>query len=304
MLMRRPTFLPRIALLLVLLSSCGGEELDARVVVGLTTDMAVGFDVRRLEATVQTNGAVALTESLVYGYGEGKLSLPAEMMIPPAEDGAEIELSFEAFQDGEAPPVVTRRAVTRASGGRTLLLPISLDEACSLIPCTGGATCSLGACVDPFISPSALASYDPAWLASAPDACKTPSSGDPAIEVGQGASAFAPLNDNEVTPIEAGPQGGHHVWLALRVTGLRQMGSRVTVEGYYPDLAFELLPFSSQVTLRKAGEGHCEIYGIRFQIDREISVAAVKGQILDMEIALEDPNGDKATAAKRIVIAP
>lgn len=296
----RPTYLPRIALFVLSFAGCGGE--DAGVVVGLTTDMAVGFDIRRIETSTKVNGFVTRAESL--SYGKGELSLPAEFLIPPSEDGTEVELSIAAFRDGEAAPVVTRRAVTRATSERTLLLPISLDEACFLVPCAAGATCVGGACADPFISPTALADYDPAWIATAPDACKRPSSGEPAIEIGQGSSAFAPLQDGEVVPIEAGPQGGHHVWLALRVTGLRQMGSRVTVEGYYPDLAFELLPFSSQVTLRRAGDDHCEIYGIRFQIDRDIPVAEVQGQTLDMAIEVEDPNGDVATGARRVVIAP
>ena len=122
--------------------------------------------------------------------------------------------------------------------------------------------------------------------------------------LGQGESAFAPLQDSEVVPIEAGPQGGHHVWLALHVNGLRQMGSHLTVRGYFPDLAYELPPFTSRVTLRKAGEDHCEIHGVRFQVDQGISVEAVRGRALDIEVVLEDPNGDVATAMKRVAIAP
>ncbi len=86
---------------------------------------------------------------------------------------------------------------------------------------------------------------------------------------------------------------GATTWpVALRVTGLRQMGSRLTVEGYFPELEFELLPFTAQVTLHKAGEGRCEIHGVRFQVDRGLPVEAVRGQALDIEISLEDPNGD------------
>jgi len=298
----RPTLKRLLALLVLGSAGCGGEDADAQVVVGLTTDMAIGFDIHRIERTTKVDGVVAHAESL--SYGEGDLSLPAELLVKPAPDGAEVDLSIAAFRAGDASPVVTRRAMTRAASGRRLLLPISLDEACALATCATGATCAQGACVDPFIAPSSLGDYDPAWIALAPDACKTPLSGDPAIVIGQGESAFAPLEESEVVAIEPGPQGGHHVWLALRVNGLRQMGSRLTVRGYFPDLAFELLPFSSHVTLRKAGGDHCEIYGVRFQVDRDLSVEAVQGQALDIEIALEDSNGDVATAMKRVVIAP
>ena len=291
-----------LALLLLCSAGCGSDAADALVVVGLTTDMAVGFELDHIETITKVDGVVTRTERL--SYRKGELSLPAELPVGPARDGAEVELSIAAFRDGEASPLVTRRAATRAAGGRSVLLPVSLDEACCATTCAASATCAAGACVDPFIGPSALADYDPLWIASASDACKTPSSGDPAVVIGQGQSAFAPLDHGEVVPIEAGPQGGHHVWLALRVTGLRQMGSRLTVEGYFPELEFELLPFTAQVTLHRAGEDGCEIDGVRFQVDRGLPVEAVRGQALDVEITLEDPNGDVATATQRVVIAP
>jgi hypothetical protein len=298
----RPTPLSRIALLLLGSAGCASEDPDAHVVVGLTTDMAIGFDIRQVESTTKVDGVITRFESLWYSNGD--LSLPAEILIQPTQDGAEVDLSIAAFRDGEASPIVTRRAATRAISGRRLLLPVSLAEACAQATCAVGATCMEGACVDPFIAPSALADYDPMWIASAPDACKTPSSGEPAIVVGQGESAFAHLEDSEVVPIEAGPQGGHHVWLALRVTGLRQMGSRLTLGGYFPELAYELPPFILHLTLRRAGEDHCEIYGVRLQVDRGVPVETIRGQALDIDIHLEDPNGDVATAMKPVVIAP
>ncbi|WP_437578002.1 hypothetical protein [Sorangium sp. So ce887] len=298
----RPTPEALLALLALCASGCGGEDADALVVVGLTTDLALGFDVDQIESTTKVDGVITRAERLSYRGGD--LSLPAELLLDPAHDGAAVEVSFAAFRDGEASPLVTRTAATRAVGGRRLLLPVSLDEACSAIACPAGATCAAGACVEPFIAPSALDDHDPRWIASAPDACKTPSSGDPEVVIGQGESAFAPLDEGEVVPIEAGPQGGHHVWLALRVTGLRQMGSRLRVGGYFRELEFELRPFTAQVTLHRAAGDLCEIYGIRFQVDRGLMVDAVRGRALDVEIALEDPNGDLATAARRVVIAP
>jgi hypothetical protein len=298
----RPTAPMRIALLALCFAGCGGEDADAHVVVGLTTDMAVGFDIHQVETTTTVDGVI--TDTKRRSYGKGNLLLPAEILVEPTLDGAEVELSIAAFRNDETSPIVTRRAATFAASGRRLLLPVSLDEACSAATCAASATCVEGACVDPFIAPGALADHDPMWIASAPDACKTPSSSDPAVVIGHGQSAFAPLGDSEIVAIEAGLQGGHHVWLALRVTGLRQMDSRLTVQGYFPELASEVRPFTSQVTLRKAAENHCEIYGVRFQVDRDLPVETLRGRALDIEIALEDPNGDVGTAAKRIVIAP
>jgi hypothetical protein len=295
-----PTLRAPIALLVLLAAGCGSE--GARVVVGLTTDLAVGFEIRRVEATTRIDGVV--TRSSTLSYDEGALSLPAELRVDPAPDGARIELAVAAFRDGEASPVVARRAATRAVEGRDLLLPLSLDAACSGAGCEPGTTCAKGACVDPFIAPAALSDYDPRWIAAAPDACKAPSSGAPTVVIGQGEDAFAPLDEGEVVSIEAGPQGGHHVWLALRASGLRQQGSLLTVTGHFPELASDLPAFTSGVTLRRAGDQGCEIYGVRFQVDQGLSVEAIRGRTLAIEVALRDPDGDVATAMKRVAIAP
>ncbi|MDI3283900.1 hypothetical protein [Polyangium sp. 15x6] len=297
----RPISLSCFVLLVLALAGCADEESSTEVVVGLTTNMAVGFDFHELERTLKVDGVVAQSELL--SYGAGSLLLPAELRVPTATEGATIELSLAAKRLDEDAPVVTREAKTRVLGGQSLLLPVSLDEACAGVSCAANATCVAGACVDPFLDPSSLAAYDPAWIQSAEDACKTASSGDPALVVGQGQMAFASLAEGEVVPIEQGPQGGHHVWLALRVTGLRQMGSKLKVGGFYPDLDYELPPFSSQVTLRKADD-HCEIYGIRFQVDRGIAVGTVRGLPLDIDFTLTDPTGDAATARTQVVIAP
>ncbi|MFS8066228.1 MAG: hypothetical protein ACMG6S_07630, partial [Byssovorax sp.] len=150
----RPTSRTQIALLVLFAAGCGSEEAGAQVVVGVTTDMAVGFEIRHLETTTKVDGIITHARSL--SYGKGALSLPAELLVEPAYDGAKVELSVTAFRDGEASPIVTRRATTRAAGGRRLLLLVSLDEACSAVPCEPDATCVKGACVDPFIDPSAL----------------------------------------------------------------------------------------------------------------------------------------------------
>ena len=135
-----------LALFLALCAAgCGGEEEGGHLVVGLTTDLAVGFDIRRVEATAKVDGVVAHAESR--SYSKGKLSLPTEIEVPPAPDGAEVEVSIAAFRDGETSPLVARTAATRATIGRTLLLPVSLDEACSAVACAGGATCMAGEAV-------------------------------------------------------------------------------------------------------------------------------------------------------------
>lgn len=281
---------------------CGSQEAGGQVVAGLTTDMAVGFDLDRVDITAAVNGRVTREEPFL--YGKGTLSLPAEIPFPSAQGGASVELTAKAFRKGEETPFVIQRAKTQSAAGQTLLLPLALEQACADIACPEGLACAHGQCANPFINSSNLSEFDLDWLVSAPDACKSPASGAPVMEIGQGAHAFATLQDGEAVTIEPGSQGGHHVWLALRLSGIRQMGSVLRIVGTFPDLAFELLPFQAQITLRKAGLGLCEVYGVRFQVDRGITADAIAGQPLDMAVSLEDPNGTAVSGNKRVVIAP
>jgi len=47
----------------------------------------------------------------------------------------------------------------------------------------------------------------------------TPDLGTPFVKIGTGSSAYAPLTDGQEARITAGPQGGYHVWGALRAGG-------------------------------------------------------------------------------------
>ncbi|MEZ4308083.1 MAG: hypothetical protein R3F14_08570 [Polyangiaceae bacterium] len=287
---------------LLALSGCAGEEAESgHLVGGLSTDLAVGFELRRVELRVSVDGELSVTKSL--SYSSGALVVPGELSLPGFADGAEVELAVDAFHDKEASPFLTRSAATVVSSSRTVLLPVFLEEACVGVECASGETCVEGACQDPFVDPSKLAEYTPDWKLSVRDGCKTPPSDSPSLTIGKGLDAYGELAEDEVVAIEPGPQGGHHVWLAMRAKGLRQMGSVLRTNGSYPDLGSELGESTSILTLRKAGEGECEIWGIRYQVDRALPVEDVRGQALDIEISLEDPDGDKAVATKRVVIA-
>ncbi|MEM1414321.1 MAG: hypothetical protein AAGH15_05455 [Myxococcota bacterium] len=54
--------------------------------------------------------------------------------------------------------------------------------------------------------------------------------GDLTLELGAGETAYAPLADFTELPLVAGPQGGHHVWIAMRATGLRGPSVELTVD--------------------------------------------------------------------------
>lgn len=51
-------------------------------------------------------------------------------------------------------------------------------------------------------------------------ACKPETPADLTFEVGTGEVMFEALEDYQEAPLVAGPQGGHHVWISFRATGL------------------------------------------------------------------------------------
>jgi hypothetical protein len=287
-------------------AACGSvpsSSAEAAVVVGVTTDMAIGAEIDRLRITMRVDGAVLREEDLF--HVDGDLKVPLELWLDRLHHDARVDIVIDAFAPGSSVPHSRRVAATRAAGGRTLLLPVTLSLACTATAasCATPQTCADGVCTDPFVDPSALEDFDPAWVDRAPDACKLPERSEPMVIVGRGHSEYTELDEGDSVSVEAGPQGGHHVWLSVRTQDLRQTGSVLTVRGFLPELGAEVPPAAHVVTFHRAGEGLCELYGLRFQVDRDVELAAVLGQRLDLEIAVEDETGDIGRGTKTVIVA-
>ncbi|MBK8257046.1 MAG: hypothetical protein IPK82_30785 [Polyangiaceae bacterium] len=280
---------------------CDGGEPAGRMVVGLTTDMAVGFELTEVRVNAEVNGEAVIDD--VYSYASGDLKLPGELVDLPMAIDSDVSVKVEGY--GKAGELKTRRAAfTRVEVETPLLLPLALESSCEGVFCGDGQTCLGGICGDATIPNKGLLPYDSTWVDTAPDACKNGQSGEPGVTIGKGQSSFAPLQEGEALPIEPGPQGGHHMWLALQVRGLRQQGTVLTLSGRYPDLNEDLQPVNSVVTLRKGAENGCEIYGIRFQVDHGLEVATLYNKVLVVQVKLVDPNQDSAEAQAVVTIAP
>lgn len=50
-----------------------------------------------------------------------------------------------------------------------------------------------------------------------------------AVEVGTGEGVFQPITRETVVDVVYGPQGGHHVWTAVRVTGAKLSSAQINV---------------------------------------------------------------------------
>jgi len=63
----------------------------------------------------------------------------------------------------------------------------------------------------------------------------TPIEGPPSIEVGTGQFDFEPVKEGQEVPIVRGPQGGDHVWLAVRIRNLDPRQLRIDSQLYEPE---------------------------------------------------------------------
>jgi hypothetical protein len=205
-------------------------------------------------------------------------------------------------RDATGAVVVARLAETSLPSDGRWFLPLSVDLACVGVGCGVGETCVAGACVAPSVDGATLAEPDPGWMAAAPDACRA-GAGDAWLELGAGESSFAALATDDVVALEPGPQGGHHVWLALRTFGVRQSGSVVTVRGELPALGRQLPALERSVSLRRAEVGACQLWGLRFQVDRDVGVEEVLGQPLHVTVTVDDDAGGHAESSRRVRIA-
>jgi hypothetical protein len=148
-----------------------------------------------------------------------------------------------------------------------------------------------------------------------PDECKASlAAGASAnVTVGSGQSAYLDVADGTTLYWERGPQGGHHVWVALRMIGLRKVGTIVTIDvddldvpaGGAPDAGPTNINHSRVIfDFEREEGGHCVLYGLRMQLDNAGSIALdqLVGAHVRITATLQDPDGAKATNSREVVV--
>lgn len=301
---------PRSLLFFALLgvASCGSEAeppTTGDVIVGVTTDLRVGVDITALRVVATQGGTVVDDHTL--SLGAGNLVVPLEIPFADRPPGERVGVTLEAFTGAATTPIVRRTASTDVLLGQTLLLRAGLDSACVVHPGGGSAglcapelTCIGGACVDPFVSPHVLEAYAPDWAESgAGDACKPLGAGAPKVIVGHGQTDFFTSEDLELAQVEAGPQGGHHIWVAARQKNLRRSGSITRVAGKVLSTGREIAPFAVVFTFDPDEGGYCKVFGLRFQLDDEAHpIAELFGEPVELTVTISDPDGDVGEAKR------
>ncbi len=142
-----------------------------------------------------------------------------------------------------------------------------------------------------------------------PDECKASVNEPATLVVGQGQRAFEDLADNQEVAWEAGPQGGHHIWVSVRTRGIRQSGSIVTLsvsDSENPTQPVLLTERRVVFDLQPVDGGACALVGIRMQLDETVGVdlQALDGHHAAVAATVEDPDGARASATRLVVLRP
>lgn len=298
-------FLSLLVTLLVLLPGCSGDDKPSRgsLIFGVTSDLRVGVDILELHVVRRIDGAV-VSDDRLFSDGQSPFQLPLELGFDDLADGTDVEIDLEAFGSFPA-PLVTRTAKSTILAGRTLLARIDLSSKCagSMAPgCSAELTCSGGICVSKYMTPALLEAYVSDWAKGKADICK-PGDGAPVVIVGKGQADYLPTSDYDVAQVEAGPQGGHHIWVALRMKELRQSGSITKLTGYVKELDLDINPFTVIFTFDPDEGGYCKLYGLRFQLDGTVPVEQVLGKTLRVTAEISDKDGDVGIGERWVTLS-
>lgn len=305
-----------LVLLVVLLLACGTSPVppDASttgsVIVGVRSQLRAGVDLDRLRVTMLVDGKPYREDDLT--SAKTTLSFPTELGFSNLPGGSGVSVLLEGTL-AAVPGVtlVSRLASTKVVPGATRLLEVTLESACLAQPpgspggaptCAAPQTCIHGACASSAVDPAKLPAYAASW-SHASDICKPANAGAPVVVVGEGQSDYLPLTDNQVAQVEAGPQGGHHIWIAIRMKNLRQSGTITSVTGFFPDLGVTISPFNVIFTYDQDEGGYCKLYGLRFQLDQVESIDKLLGHTIDVTVTATDADQTVGVGKKTVTLS-
>ncbi|AUX25573.1 hypothetical protein SOCEGT47_061210 [Sorangium cellulosum] len=296
---------------LVLAGCAPAAPTSGTVVVGVTSELRAGIDIDRMRVLLRAGGEVRGDSVLTHEGGQ--LFFPKEFILRDLADGTAVEITLEAFGAADAArPRLVRTASTRVVGGSTLLLPVRLEQECVVPPgndaCPAPQTCMAGGCSAPDVDPRQLDPYSASWaeeeVAGAPDLCKPKDAGEPVVLVGEGQADYFPLDDLDEVQVEAGPQGGYHIFVAIRLKNLRRSGSITVVGGAVPELGHTLDPLRVIFTFDEDEGGFCKLAGLRFRLDsREVGIDALLGKVVEVDVTVTDSEGDTGTGKRKVTLS-
>jgi hypothetical protein len=322
--MRRTPFSWVPSLVLATAMTCSSGRTDGtELVVGIQSD-PMGGVVSSLHVVVKVAGSVVTDEVIKPPKGShAPFPQPWEKTLSAGGAGAApVDVSVEAIGTEGAAPLLTRLASTRFIPGRVELLRVQLESRCIVYPatsrgpgkapgrlsgptCAAPTTCILGTCQSDVVPPAGLEAYAPNWATNVPDRCKPANAGPPVLQTGTGQTTYLPLEPMQTLQAEAGPQGGHHIWIATRMKNIKQALSTTKIQGVQPGTGTTIPPSTFVFSYAPDQGGFCKLYGLRYQLDNGgIDYKQFLGKPLDVTVTVTDQAGATAQSTAHIQIAP
>lgn len=302
---RVPHVLFASLLLSTLGAACGNSAGTGSVVLGIRSKLTPGSGIDAMRVVVEVGGEVTVDQE--YSAAGGDLAFPTEVRVDDVPDGTAVEATIGGVVSGTT--AVTRLASTEAVAGKDLLLEVELEAACLQIPgspaptCNAPGTCVKGTCQDSHVPGAELPEYESDWANQTVDTCKPEGAGEPIVVVGEGQADYLPIEDGAVAQVEAGPQGGHHIWIAVRTKNLTQTGSITSLTGHFPELGHDVGPFNVIFSFDPDEGGYCKVYGLRFQLDIDNDIQELLGQLFEVTATIKDKDGDVGVGKKTVKLS-
>lgn len=275
------------------------------VVLGIRSKLTPGVAIDAIRVVIKAGDAIVVDEQRSAAGSD--LKFPTEFRVDDVPEGQKVEATVTGTSGGV--PSLVRLASTEAVADKTLLLEVELESACLQAPgsnapqCNAPGTCIHGVCANSAVDPDKLPAYDPDWASGTVDVCKPQGAGDPVVIVGEGQADYLPLSDGAVTQVEAGPQGGHHIWIAVRTKNLTQSGSITSLTGTFPALGYDVGPFNVIFTFDPDEGSYCKLYGLRFQLDAQHDIQELLGQTFEVTATVTDKDKDVGSGKKTVKLS-
>jgi hypothetical protein len=155
------------------------------------------------------------------------------------------------------------------------------------------------------VAPQNLEPYAANWPENAPDVCKPIDAGAPIVQVGTGQTDYLPVISGQTVQMEQGPQGGHHVWIAVRQQNLSQAGSTTTITSVQPSTGVAGPKLAFVFNFAQDQGAFCKLAGLRYQLDIDgADYHQFLGQPLDVTVTIADPAGATGTGTAHLQISP
>ncbi len=296
------------------LAACDPASSGA-VTIGLTSDFRAGTDITRLAINMTVDGALLDESDLSLGGSTPDVEFPAEFTFDKVANGAVLDFHVRGFEGDELR--VDRHVQTTAIAGRHLLLRLRLESLCMIFSATTSdpqpsapscddatETCVGGKCASFAVDAATLEEYQSSWHEQFGDDCKPLGDDEPIVLVGEGQTDYLPMADDAVAQVEAGPQGGHHIWVAIRIKNLHKSGSITSVGGEIPELNLTIPPLKVVFTMDLDEGGFCKLYGLRFQLDiAGDDIQTMLGKRLKVKVEVRDEAGDVGTGERWVILS-